>query len=206
MFDMIFINEYISRGEELFLPVTYPTVLPNKYIVGYNGSIFNIEKGFYVSQRIGSGGYYQCHLTDTNFKLKDYMSHRIIAWEWITVNRDVNMDVDHIDGVKSNNFYANLRWCTHLENVRSAFKNGLVGSCKGEHHRHILTEKEVRQICELLQDPNIEYMQIIKRMNINVSIQTIQSIACGYNWTHITKDYNIPRRNRRKSIIDQRLS
>ena len=198
MFDLVFINEYMKREQELFLPVTYPTVLPGKYIVGYNGTIFNVEKGFYIGQRIGTAGYYQCHLTDINFKPRDYMSHRIIAWEWVTVNRDLSMDVDHIDGVKTNNFYANLRWCTHLENVRSAFKNGLVGSCKGEHHRHILTENDVRQICELLQDPNIEYKEIIAKLGLNVSVGAIQYINNGYNWTHITKDYNLPPRNRRK--------
>ena len=189
---------YWVGAEEKFKPCTYPGVFPGLYYIGCNGTVINNMKNFVVSQRLGSGGYPQLHLMTIDRGSRDFMTHRLVAWEWVLENRDLSLDVNHKNGNKTDNYFLNLEWKTHLENVRHAFNQGLVGDCKGIHHRHKLSEEEVRQICELLQDPNMMYKEVIQRLGLDVTVGSIQSIADGSNWSHITKDYNIPPRNRSK--------
>lgn len=49
--------------------------------------------------------------------------HRIVAE--VFVKGDISLQVNHIDGVKTNNIYTNLEWCTNKENSNHAYNTGL---------------------------------------------------------------------------------
>ena len=50
--------------------------------------------------------------------------HRLVADTFYDGDHS-GLEVNHIDGNKSNNFIANLEWCTSSENRRHAFRTGL---------------------------------------------------------------------------------
>lgn len=55
---------------------------------------------------------------------KDIQIHILIARTFID-NPYNKKEVNHIDGVKSNNIVGNLEWATHAENVKHGYKSGL---------------------------------------------------------------------------------
>jgi hypothetical protein len=58
--------------------------------------------------------------------------HRLVAETFLDPPKDGQTQVNHLDGDKSNNNVENLEWCTHSENVRHAFRTGLMKPSPGE--------------------------------------------------------------------------
>lgn len=74
--------------------------------------------------------------------------HRLVAEEFIP-NGDRRLTVNHIDGNKSNNCRENLEWVSLVDNIRHAFKTGLMTaqhSCTITNTNGI--EKEFRSLSE----------------------------------------------------------
>ena len=55
---------------------------------------------------------------------KGFKVHRLVAMAFIP-NPENKPEVNHKDGVKSNNIKDNLEWATHIENMRHAISYGL---------------------------------------------------------------------------------
>lgn len=95
-------------------------------------------------------------------KLKDHKGymradkffvHRLVTSTFIGAPRDGQLEVNHIDGVKSNNRLENLEWIDRKGNVAHAIKNGLVPNMSPEQiesRRLLRTEKKRLQIIGLL--------------------------------------------------------
>jgi hypothetical protein len=98
------------------------------YIVYPNGIIYSINSKKELSQRIVNN--YNTVTLYHNKARKDFKVHRLVAMCFIP-NKQNKPFVNHIDGNKLNNNIDNLEWCTHIENVVHAIKNGLINS-KGE--------------------------------------------------------------------------
>ena len=67
--------------------------------------------------------------------------HRLVAENFID-NIENKIDVNHIDGNKSNNNLYNLEWCTRSENIKHAFKIGLSKISDNQKNRFIAMIKK----------------------------------------------------------------
>jgi len=115
-----------------------------------------------------SSGYLMIHLRN-----KQVLVHQIIAFLKYG-KRCIGMEVNHIDGNKENNASKNLNLVTREQNMKHAFKKGL---CK--HSRKRLSEKEVREIRNMLKDGKTQ-MEIAKVYNI--SFTTVSRIKRGLTY------------------------
>lgn len=103
---------------EIWLPIKkYP-----HYEVSSNGRVRNPGTGK-ILKGTNFKGYRQVCLTDESGEHCERV-HRLVADTFFDGDHE-NLQVNHIDGNKANNFIENLEWCTAKENIQHAFRNGL---------------------------------------------------------------------------------
>lgn len=126
-------------------------------------------------------GYLTVRLYSNRVTYKQFSIHRLVACAFID-NTYSKKQVNHMNGIKSDNNLNNLEWSTNQENQEHAFELGLNKIEKGEKARNVkLTQKQVDDI-------NSRYVYGQKGLaqsladEYNVSKDTIRSIWYGKNW------------------------
>lgn len=126
--------------------------------------------------------------------------HRLVALAFIP--GDARLQVNHIDGVKNNEYYKNLEWVTPRKNLIHAIENGL--NFRGEDKPNAkLSNLQVNSICKLLEEGH-DYDFITTELNLSniPGIHNIlHDIKCGKSWTFISNNYNIPKHK----IVNNRM-
>lgn len=115
-----------------------------KHEVSDLGNIRNKKTGRIMKQFVNSRGYKVLMIDGAAERV-----HRLVAKAFIPTE-DYSLDVNHIDGNKTNNTIKNLEWCTRSDNIRHAFKNGLSQSNLNDSSRrlgnNVMKEKTSRAV------------------------------------------------------------
>jgi hypothetical protein len=123
-------------------------------------------------------GYCQFVLSNDGFK-KTIKSYRLVAEAFIP-NPDNKPQVNHINGIKTDNRVENLEWCTNKENQIHAYSIGLKFPKTGEQVKTAkLKEKEVLKI----RSSELTYREL--SLKYKVSVMTICKIKNRKTWNHI---------------------
>lgn len=129
-------------------------------------------------------GYYALQVALLGKRRTEYI-HRAIATLFVD-NPLMKPHVNHIDGNKINNNPDNLEWCTHLENMRHAYRTGLAHvreSGPGEKSPAAkLCDDDVREIKRRLLIGETQ-ASIAKRFGMSKG--AIGFIARGETWSHV---------------------
>lgn len=99
------------------------------YAVTSDGRIWAYPKvsrrvGRWLKQREGRFGYYYVGFCKSGI-VKTVKTHRLVAAAFLGASPFEGAQVNHIDGVKSNNCVSNLEWCTAKENKQHAWDTGI---------------------------------------------------------------------------------
>lgn len=106
--------------------------------------------------------------------------HRLVAITFIGP-KPVGFQIDHVDGIKSNNRVDNLKYVTQSENILRSFRLGLRTVPKGEaFHSAILTEQIVRDI--RISDKTCKEIAA----DLGLNIWTIFDAKSGRTWKHVS--------------------
>ena len=107
------------------------------YFVTTDGKVIGI-KGCEMKLNAGKSGYFQVRSTRLN---KTFSVHRMVAETYIP-NIKNKSDVNHINGIKTDNRVENLEWVTRSENMKHSV------NILGKKFKGILTDDDVKYIKE----------------------------------------------------------
>lgn len=152
--------------------------MSSNYLVSNKGTIKNYMSGHVMTHNTTYQGYKYIRIIDFNGKKTNKLIHRLVMETFIPYDlRELPyLEVNHIDGNKTNNNLKNLEWVTRQENLQHAIDNNLFKPQRGEKNgRAKLSNKEAEEIKEFYK-LGFSIWDIKKAYN-NVHYSTIYKIA-----------------------------
>lgn len=129
---------------------------------------------------VNSRGYTYVNL-DAHFRVVKALVHRLVAFAFLPAceGRD---QVNHKNGVKTDNCVSNLEWCTRSENTKHAHEFGLISNSGEKHPKAVFTEDQVIEIRKLRSD-GLKF-RVIAEM-YGVSLSAVAMVVYRHCWKHI---------------------
>lgn len=122
------------------------------YEVNIDGCIRVKSNHHFMKPQLRKDGYYSLRLRHDSGKTKNVTIHRCLMQTFVS-NPDGKLQVNHINGVKTDNRLSNLEWCTAKENRIHAVSTGLItNTTKGRRAHSKLDEIQVMTIRKCLSD------------------------------------------------------
>lgn len=150
---------------------------PN-YGISRDGEVLNLKFNRKIKYIKHPKGYFNLHLYKDGIS-KLFLVHRLIAEAYID-NVNNYPQVNHINGIKTDNRIENLEWCTASQNAKHAFINKLRIGFSGEKNpASKLTELQVLEI----RNSNLSRKELA--MIYNVSYSVINQIINRIIWKQI---------------------
>lgn len=128
--------------------------------------------------------YYKINLKNENKKVFTKLVHRLVGIAFIS-NPENKPNINHINGIKTDNRVVNLEWCTQSENIYHAFRTGLKSANGEKNSRAKLSEKQVLEIKSKFKPRIVGYKTLAREYGVSDS--TIREIVSksGRSWLHL---------------------
>lgn len=192
---VLFMSRPLEK-EEVYVPVDLSWIEPDRYRISNFGNVYDTVKDEPVKFKSDSESYKTCSLKCKAGGSDAIRLNRLMLMVFDENPDYANLQANHIDGDPSNNRLSNLEWTTPKENTDHAMLYELHSMSGALNPNSKLTEKEVREICELIQTGKYFDTEIAKMYNVTYT--NISDIHKGKLWTHISKDYDLSNRKPRK--------
>lgn len=161
------------------------------YLILSNGIILMVKKGnLLIKKQVDQKcGYKAIDLTLSKNNSRTFLVHRLIASAFIP-NPYNKPQVNHIDGVKTNNDVSNLEWNTAQENMDHGWRMGLHKARYGdESYNPKISSKEAKKICKLLEENELTLDEIAEKVGTTRLI--VYNIKHKLAWNEISDKYMV---------------
>lgn len=189
----------------------FKDVVNDRYQISNNGDVMDTLIPVILHKKIANKKYhpyYAVRLKHNDCRYEWVLVHQLVGYCFVKIPKEyrestltdsiVNNDLvpDHLDNNGLNNYYKNLEWKTRSANISDAFKMGYIDFSCDKHRDALITNDQVKQICNMLES-GYDYNKIIEVMNFDNTHQIrtlLVRIKNGLAYTDIVSKYNIPNR------------
>ena len=170
------------------------------YKIDTQGNVFSLHRNRLMKPHLIRNGYLRVNIKCDDGVARAFLIHRLVALTYIP-NPDFKSEVNHIDGIKTNNTLSNLEWATREENQQHAFSNGLNTNVGESNGRSILSSDQVLEVYWKLYN-GARNSDLAKEYNL--SRTAVMEIKSKTNWTEITKNLpDIPIRTKSERLSEK---
>ena len=188
----------------------------SRYAISRDGDVYSLHIKRTIAQTKNKDGYYYHTLYPDNGKHVTVAKHRLLGFMYIP-NDDVEnkTQINHKNGIKTDNRIENLEWVTPKENSEHAVETGLHKAANITEHTKLPTDcqvvhdwkvrgatlrdtvdEDIHNICQLLESGyrvcDVSGMTGYDRYAVN------SLLACtNKTWKHITETYDFSKIRRR---------
>ena len=133
------------------------------YIVYSDGKIFSLARNKFLKPYISQNGYERVRICYDG-KFESWTVHRLVAMMFLD-NAEGKNQVNHKNGIKTDNRVENLEWCTISENQKHSWKMGLIKSAHAKVVLDTQTGVFYESASELSRLLNISTSYFIQKLN-----------------------------------------
>jgi len=143
------------------------------YLVSINGDIYSKRYGRYLKGYFKKG--YKAHILRKEGRGLNKSVHSIVMELFGSDKPSPKHEINHIDGIKSNNHISNLQWVTRSENISHAYKMGLIPDRRGYKNSNAKLNQDERRDIFKKKSKGFKNSKLAEMYGVNIS--TIQRIV-----------------------------
>lgn len=161
-----------------------------------NGSVIKKPERV-LKNGIDAYGYNTVMLSCGN-KTKRVKVHRLVAQEFLD-NKNNLPQINHKNGVKTDNRVENLEWVTAKDNCHHAREHGFINDNGENSKMSVLNTQDVLYIIKEYKYGNKSQAELSRLFSVNA--MTINNIINGESWKHITNGVKTEPINRKDEVV-----
>lgn len=161
----------------------------NTYEISNLGRVRNKKTNLFLKSSYNKKGYQYVYLVYSRTGRVKWYIHRLVAFHFIS-NPLNKPQVNHIDGIVTNNVVTNLEWVTNEENQKHAILNNL--HYQGAKHKDSKFTEQSIQLLPKLVEVGFSISQLNKLTG--VAKINIEKVISGKTWRALNMTFKTPRK------------
>jgi len=194
---------------EIWKPITkksVPTIKEDYYIISSFGRVYSKKTNKFLTPVQTWNGYWRVFLQNEQGGGLYQLIHRIMMIEFCCISGYENLQVNHLNGDKNQNYLWNFAWSTPSENIQHAYNTGLKTCKHGEDCSFaVITNEQAIMVAQLIIQQKYSHKEISDITQVPLHI--VHNIAIGTTWKWVYDEYNLGqyKRERRDGFSDEEL-
>jgi len=152
-----------------------------RYKISSNGKVYSLISNKELKGYEWGNNIYRMVGLHKDKKSKQFSIHRLVATAFLgepNIDTDQRIEVNHKNGIKTDNRVGNLEWCTHGENQSHAYWLGLKPNVNGENHPRARFKNNFVKKVQEEHKSGCKRRELIKRYGLTIS--QIDSFLYGH--------------------------